>query len=172
MGVAWASHALVRRGWLVRGATVHDYHYPGHDVLYSPALVRAYEMEKKEAVHPRVMLDDVAAQAYSAFPILPGGVGDSSAEWLRGLVHTDDDGRPFANYLAMATLPDEEAQSHDRPLEHKRAIESGLSQYSDDPKTIAKYEWAARYHNQFCRGLPEGQDPQGLLIATPGPETR
>ncbi|TWT89087.1 hypothetical protein Mal64_25790 [Pseudobythopirellula maris] len=50
--------AFLKEGVLVRGGITYNNHYKNGNVTYSPALTRAYEIENKEAIYPRVVVDE------------------------------------------------------------------------------------------------------------------
>jgi hypothetical protein len=97
-GIALALIELTALGYLVRGAVVAGKLYHTKDYIVGPALVRAYEIESKEAIYPRVIVDphviDLARRFY----------GDQSGpdleeEYARGFVETDTDGQLYFQYV-------------------------------------------------------------------------
>jgi hypothetical protein len=49
-----ATFGFLVRGGVTRGSLIHDEH-----IVFGPALNRAYEMESKQAVYPRVLIDEL-----------------------------------------------------------------------------------------------------------------
>lgn len=57
LATSYIASNLVQRDVLIRGGIAHGGIYHDDDLCFGPAMVRAYEIESKEAVHPCVMLD-------------------------------------------------------------------------------------------------------------------
>jgi hypothetical protein len=49
---------MMQKGYFVRGAITIGSYYSNQNMIFSNGLVRAYNMEHKEVIYPRVMLDD------------------------------------------------------------------------------------------------------------------
>jgi hypothetical protein len=49
--------SFLKEGLFLRGATVYARHFQSGSLTYSPALARAYELEQKTAIYPRIMID-------------------------------------------------------------------------------------------------------------------
>jgi hypothetical protein len=47
----------LQRNFLLRGAIICDKLYHDENIIFGPALVKAYEMEKNLAIYPRIILD-------------------------------------------------------------------------------------------------------------------
>ncbi len=62
----------------------------------------------------------------------------------------DADGLAFVSYLHPLLEEDEKRVPHFL-RRHKEQIERGLTDYSERPRVLPKYRWAARYHNFFCK---------------------
>lgn len=74
-------------GWLVRGGvTIGDF-YIDDMIVWGSALVRAYELEDKIAVYPRVVLDDNVVEIITKI----------DADYVR----RDTDGQCFLNFMTI-----------------------------------------------------------------------
>ena len=134
----WVLHAqmqLVAKGIFLRGGISHGKFFSQDNLLISPALVRAHELESKIAKHPRIL------------------IGQSTLDWLRGLrghgYHAAD---PTVNYLRpVLDLPAgaEPAYMLDYLPEHAR--EFGQTRWVD-PKD----------HRRFV-AAPDGWARQAIL---------
>jgi hypothetical protein len=86
---------LAARGFLLRGAItagplIHTERY-----LVGPAMVRAYEMESKEAVYPRVLIDPIVLEIAKRYRS-PDHSAEDEAEYVRAFMSEDPtDGRWF-----------------------------------------------------------------------------
>lgn len=74
-------------GWLVRGGiTIGDF-YIDDTIVWGPALLRAYELEDKLAIYPRIILDETVTSVLSISTI------------KNDFVRVDKDGFRFLNYM-------------------------------------------------------------------------
>jgi hypothetical protein len=143
---------LVQRGVLVRGGvTVGDAHVgaKGQGPLFGPAVARAYEIERQDAVFPRIGIDLHALSVHRSDERLRGQQNslDYEIKVLRGLLAVGEDGTRFLDYLDRA-ISNLEFTKLTRFLEtHAALIRKGRRKYRDDIRTLRKYEWLARYHN-------------------------
>jgi hypothetical protein len=82
-------HRLTSEGIFVRGCVTRGMHYDGNGVVYSPALVEAYEWERSRAYYPRTVIHPSLASAVIAADQI-----DPVAAWLpHSLVALNDHGR-------------------------------------------------------------------------------
>lgn len=134
--------ALVERGFLVRGGVsvgqlVHD-----ESQLFGPAQVKAYELESKEAIYPRILVDKSVIKFGRQNPA-PHHDGDDEEGYLRRLVSKDFDGRLYIGYTTWDSIVDVAgADSEDYPDYMRKVlkiVETGLQ--SKDPCTLAKTLW-------------------------------
>lgn len=97
--VALTIITLVEQGFLLRGGvTVGDLIHTDKHVV-GPALVRAYEMESKEAVNPRVIFDPkilAVARQYHADQHSP----EEEEQYICDLLTEDSDGKLYFNFVS------------------------------------------------------------------------
>lgn len=149
--------SLVEQGLFVRGGiVVGDFHI--HDgLIFGRALGDAYERESNDAVHPRVILDELAAGSQAA-----AGAEDHE-DPKATLLMRDEDGWTFIDYLA--TLFDEYEDPRPRLTAHRDTINAKLELHRSDRRLWEKYRWVAEYHNEVINTrIPDGT---GLLVAQP-----
>jgi hypothetical protein len=94
--------SALHKGFLLRDAIVCDKLYHTETKIFDPALVKAYQMEKKLAVYPRIILDDNILAITKEYPKkIPFGKENSKVEsnTIQNMVLTDFDGYSFVNYL-------------------------------------------------------------------------
>jgi hypothetical protein len=60
--------AVLRKGCLLRGAVVCGKLYHKDSQIFGPALVKAYNMENKLAIYPRIILDDNIRKIAERYP--------------------------------------------------------------------------------------------------------
>jgi len=153
----WERHSA-----FLRGAIVYGKLYDSKDMIFGPALIRAYALEKKKAVWPRVIIHKSVTTQLS-----PERIKKSLCENFR----QDDNGLFYVDYLRdlfhiyhvrksklLLKKKNENTpmttESPD-PIEflrsHKTKVEMELNNYDNfKPKNrriLAKYKSLAKYHN-------------------------
>jgi|GEM_PF-1165401 len=123
---------LFLNGFLVRGGLVQGkvFHRPG--IVFGPALVDAYYLESKTAIHPRVLVSPSLVRE----PTPP-------------LARRDRDGLFFVDFMALCRGRDwcDDFLGQVRRFliaEHARQV---------DARVRAKYEWMIEYFNSLLRDL-------------------
>lgn len=140
--IALAVIELTNFGYLLRGAvTVGDlYHTSDHVV--GPAMVRAYQMESKEAKYPRVIVDPEvisSARHYRSELHLP----EEEEAYVRRFLTPDDDGRLFVNYISWESVVEVAGIDDDQYPRYlaqiSKHLDTGLGH--QDPRVLEKYLW-------------------------------
>lgn len=140
---------LVLNGYFIRGGWSFGSLYMDENMIYGEALIDAYKHEK-DAVFPRIILSErvnyfVDAQLkYYAEPF----IAPHYSHLLK-----DENGVLFINYLYDLVI-NEDGYQHvfkDELMIHKKLILDNIQNYKEDEKIQAKYNWAADYHNFFCK---------------------
>lgn len=154
---------LIRRGFCVRGAiSVGDFWLDDRLVFGRP-LIEAYDVERKWARFPRVVL------APSALRLVRSHLawyGETRSAPQASSILKDADGVFFVDYLeeAIYFVEDEHGPDTEGLEKHKQWIEDGLALFDQQLAIRAKYEWAGRYHNWSCT---THDLPRNLLIDLP-----
>ncbi len=147
---------LVDRGFLVRGAmTVGDLLHTDQ-YLVGPAMVRAYEMESKEARYPRVLVDSKVLRTALENPYSENSP-EEEAEFIADFLAKDVDGRFFLDYTSWNSV----VEAGGRPLEEypayveriARLVEGGLG--NDSWRVQEKYIWL---HDRYIMMIDDSQD--------------
>ncbi|HEU4962079.1 MAG TPA: hypothetical protein VFT56_16945 [Sphingomonas sp.] len=154
----------VNRGILIRGGmTIGRAHVglDGRGPIFGEAMVRAYEIEQGEAVHPRLMIDDDAIVAFLTDSSLwqHGQFDGNDAEMARRYIGVSEDGSYFLDYLNAADageFDDGEIGRFAFLARHRDVVEEGL--ISATGKARRKLIWLANYHNRFICGLRSHYD--------------
>lgn len=123
-------------------------------------MVRADQMEKKEAIYPRVIVDPEVFD-FAARHGQPGHDPEDELEYVRGLIREDEDGRWFCDYVSWASVVEsfglEDEAYGDYLSRLSRLIERGLSH--EEPAVAAKYLWLYRQYlssvEAFARITPD-----------------
>jgi hypothetical protein len=144
----WLQTNLLAEGFFVRGGlSLGSLHVSDH-LLFGPALVEAYDLESRAAVHPRIVLSWAAAETQR------GTIGGST-------LMCDDDGQTFVDYLG-ATFQEPEDPF---PVlqDHRDTVVNRLHSSRRQKRRWEKYRWLGEYHNAVVRQrLPKADE---LLIA-------
>jgi hypothetical protein len=96
LDILYLCAAVIQKGFLLRGAIVCDKLFHTENKIFGPALVKAYEMESKLAIYPRIILDDniiKIAELYHNRIHDP----EMEREYVKQLILKDFDGLYFIN---------------------------------------------------------------------------
>jgi hypothetical protein len=157
---------MANRGILVRGGlTIGDAFFSG-STMFGPAMIRAYELESRVAIYPRVVVDPAVVEALKREPLLKKDthqLSDEAAE-LRQLIRRDTDGVWFVDFLHAALGEVDEPDLYGRLLDkHKESVERALRRRSTLDDVTVKVLWSAHYHNQVLdRLIAEGGDGDAI----------
>jgi len=132
----------LEKGFLFRGAVVYGKVVHTENKLFGPAFLKAYEMEQKQAIFPRIIIDDdvlaIAKEYYSkcADP-------DSEYNNLLKLIPCDFDGKHYINYIDKfytgVGIGSREEQSHlSWVCENVRKLKQ---KFDTDARIKYKYLW-------------------------------
>lgn len=120
------------RGAITEGKMIHN-----DEFVFGPGFVKAYEMENKEALYPRVIVDTKIVEKY---------INQSTI--LRDLVKPDDNGLYYIDIFKGLDYQFTTEKSKKIILSIlKGLINKGLE--CDDDKTKSKYEWLDKKYNDY-----------------------
>ena len=149
---AWLQLELVSAGFFVRGGLSLGRMHLRDGLVFGPALVEAYELESRRAVHPRVILSvgvDKSQRADLGFHDEP------SRSPQAALLLCDGDGHTFINYLGLLFVgPNDPLPGL---VEHRDMVISRLGQQRGDKRRWEKYRWVAEYHNAIVDRAAPGR---------------
>lgn len=139
------------------------------DILFGPALIRAYELEKEKPGPPRIV---IGSDVFEKADHHRGG-----SLWPEYL-HRDDDGKFFIDYLFGAAV-DGLFVIQNKPVNlintlqaHKDAVERRIMSLTDeDEGVIEKHRWLLSNHNNTVQRLKKRyareKDPYDIFGAEP-----
>ena len=142
----------LNQGILLRGALTIDYIHVGRDLegpLFGPGLVNAYLMEEREAVHPRIIVDEAVMTRLAQDKALwkEGHSKAQETRYVEHLLKSDEAGLGFVDYLsAMKTEVEHYGEYLDFLERHRNLIDQGLGAASRRD-VRRKYVWLRNYHN-------------------------
>lgn len=119
--------AFVDKGLYVRGGVAYSRHYQSGRLTYSHALARAYEIESKIAIYPRIMIDKNIIDMYKGGANLPKIFGKN--------LLASHNGGCFINVI------DQDNWCH--------IYESALAMYKKDQFSLVNNEAAFAKHQWF-----------------------
>lgn len=135
-------------GILIRGGICIGDVYMQDELIFGPALVRAYELAEKLAIFPRIAIDSQLITDMKAVGLL-----------LNAFRTVGEDGTHFVDYLYGAyTMPDPLNMEKDRfrlLWKHKELVEGKLKELSNnkDERLKQKAKWLGLYHNRVVARL-------------------
>lgn len=96
---------LMNNGFLSRGSVVSGKHFFKDEILISPTFIRAYEIEEKEAIYPRIILENALFEKLKK--------NEKEIFFPQCIIEKDFDGyfvvRPFVQVPEIAAFCDEES---------------------------------------------------------------
>lgn len=133
----WQDHNLLTRGGITKGPLVHVVNGP----LFGPSLVYAYELESKEAVYPRILID---IECYNAL------IKEESFQILMPYFDTTQD----MYFMCLSTVYNQNIKYGSTFMNDKEGREKAITHLKNSPailgsilenqinkKIIEKYEW-------------------------------
>lgn len=167
-------HAQIRcvgSGVVIRGGvTIGDAHVgiDGKGPVFGPAMVRAYEIETHEAVHPRIVLDQSAYESFRNDTRLrkEDHTPKMEAGYVDKLLRVDTDGMRFLDYLAGSESEfDHPGEYFDFLNSHAKLVRDQLGETTGQVRL--KFEWLAAYHNsvvgQIMAEFTNGERSEGAF---------
>lgn len=128
--VVGLAQVLLRAGYYVRGAITRGQIHHTDKSLYGPALVRAYRIEQKVAIYPRILVTSDAIEAIT----------------IKDFVRIDPcDGLAYLNILALS--------KEDDRGRIRKTLASCLESDSGDLVKAQKHNWFRKYLDDFEAGL-------------------
>lgn len=145
-------HQMLFNGFVVRGAVCYGPMIHRESLAYGPALITAYELERREALWPRVIVEPALGQAWgdgSSIADRDGAIIGHHLPWRRF-----EDNWCFFDYLGD---PFRMLDSDQRDIQKSKCtfiplwrnlIEKRLVEHSDNASIYSKYAWLGRYFNE------------------------
>ncbi|WP_427501078.1 hypothetical protein ACQE3E_21915 [Methylomonas sp. MED-D] len=153
-----AQGELVKEGVLLRGGIAYgQIHYDG-SVLYGPALIKAYDLESKYAVHPRIVVEPELISELKSNQYLQSKHNslEQELEYIEKLLRQNDDGIWFVDYIRAVASELDEIEMYPEFLEdHRNLIVNAASAHPGFSTVSAKYMWLAKYHNSCIEELSD-----------------
>ncbi len=162
LSILWVQMNLVGSGMVCRGGVVRGKVIHTDKLLFGPAVIRAYDLERREAVNPRVIVERDVLEAAARAP-LAGNKPEAELADILEFVAEDTDGHFYVDYItsAQSELDDPDAEY---PLYLKKLWDittAGLVHQKEEIR--AKYVWLrdklAPYLKEVKVGALRLEDP-------------
>jgi len=137
--ILWILIELIKRGFICRGGIVRGHLVHNNHLLFGPAMIDAYELEKKAAHYPRVILYKSIISLSREHPAPHHNASDEIA-FINELAVKDFDGMYYIDYFgaALKELDDPEYDYLLYLQNMSNLIEEGLN--NKDPAIRLKYQ--------------------------------
>ncbi|PHD33538.1 hypothetical protein [Bacillus toyonensis] len=152
------SAGIVMRGAVTIGELCHN-----DNIVFGPAMVKAYIMESKEAVVPRVLVDSEVIKHAINNPA-PSNSPKEELLYLDDLVSMeqildiDKETKIYIDFLSQYEQVDSINLYLDLLEKLRAVIIDGILQYEQDSRVLDKYDWLKNYYNNVVKNLkPEYQ---------------
>jgi len=152
LDIVHAQGELIAHDIILRGGISSGQIYANGAEIFGPALIRAYELETKAALYPRVVLDPILLNETKANSALgrDGNTAEEDRLEFRKLLKRGENGYWFVNYLsAFIKELDDPANEPTLLAAHKRLIVRRAA----NAAAIDKVLWLAVYHNALISRL-------------------
>jgi hypothetical protein len=124
----------------IRGGLTVGSHFENKNIIFSKALIKAIELEKK-AAYPRLLIDSSLMSIIKEDPLLSSGR-------ISQFIYKAPDGMIFVDYLAAVGPLGKPIMEMDEIYKrHKNAIQKQIEENPYDSHILDKYRWLAGYHN-------------------------
>lgn len=133
---------LVYRGILLRGGVARGKAIHTPELLFGPAMNKAYYLESKKAVYPRIILEQEIIEAGKSAHARHH-IPEQEEKSIMSLLSKDSDGFYFVDYICKAQneLDDPELDYPMYLFELRNLLQNGLE--NPECSIRKKYEWAA-----------------------------
>jgi hypothetical protein len=159
--VFWLQRGLLSLGVRTRGGICRGSIFHNSNFVFGEAMVRAYRLESRVAVFPRVVIDEEIVESLLSEPI-PEGIAVFRNR-IAHMVRLDADGRYFVDYLGYDPIQGDfylSGKLADIFLETANDLKSAT-----DGRLVAKLEWLKLY---IGRSIEELSDKQARLRVNSG----
>ena len=151
-----AQMSLIEQGILVRGGVSIGEVFvdrSGGGLVFGPALIKAYDIEREEATFPRLVIDDALLEEFRRNPKLTQyGADEEATKELFSLLRTGEDGVVYVDYLGAGHLYSKSVEEYLAFLNiHKVLVENELR--NSEGRIRRKFIWLKRYHNDVVDSL-------------------
>lgn len=141
------------KGYLLRGGLTYGDVYHDSDFIFGPAMIKAYDLESKSAIYPRIIIADEIIEFGQKH--LPKFFNEDMENYVFNYVSKDTDDRYYIDYFqkGVDTFWEIEQNDKDFLLALERIIRQGLNEEKDC--VYKKYLWMKDKFNQMIFELKD-----------------
>lgn len=122
--------SFMERGLFIRGGVAYSRHFHSGRITYSHAVARAYELESKEAIYPRIVIDKNILDMYATGKGLPRIFGEGFLVRQNGIVFLNvADSENWENLYEMA----------------KHIYSKNITELNGNEAAFQKHSWFEQY---------------------------
>jgi len=148
---------LIDHSILLRGGICYDNIHIHDDKVFGPGLIKAYELESKFAIYPRIIIEPGLIRELNNYLQTfeeTHSFEDPNAKIIKDLLKQGDDGMWFLNYAEAIDGEFDDQEMYPIFLKrHHDIILKKSANYQDLNSVQSKYIWLANYHNTIMKNL-------------------
>ena len=158
LSLVHAQGELIDFDIIIRGGVSIGDIFISESRVFGPGLMKAYELESKYALYPRIIIDPLLIQVHKNDRLLKAkwhSVEDE-LEMMGKLLRQEDDGMWFIDYVAALEGELDEHEMYPIFLQrHREVILAGAQKHSQLNSALSKFVWMANYHNQIVTNMDD-----------------
>lgn len=142
---------FILSGFLLRGGLVFGEIYHDNDFIFGPAMNKAYDIESKSAIYPRIVIEKEIIEYGQKY--LPEYFNEGMENYIFNYVSNDIDSNFFIDYFQKGVDTFWEIEQNDKKFIQslEEIIRQGLNEESDS--VFIKYLWMKDKFNQMILEL-------------------
>ncbi|BCZ46989.1 hypothetical protein psyc5s11_30560 [Clostridium gelidum] len=140
---------LAVEGIIVRGGIALGELYHKQNIIFGPAMLKAYKLESKYAIYPRIIFTEDLIK-YGIEHHISANSPEQELEYLLKIIDEDKDGYYYTNFLLQYGELDE-LEYYYKILDVLRKLIVETINNSSDKNVIKKYKWLKKYYNRSIK---------------------
>lgn len=144
---------VVNQEFLLRGSIAFGDIYHDKDFIYGPAMNKAYDLESKKAIVPRIIIQKDIVELSKEH--MPSFFNEGMEEYVYNYISIDLDGNYYIDYFKKGVDTFWEIKNRDKKFmfKLKGIIEKGLQE--NEMYVNIKYQWMKEKFNELIKELKE-----------------
>lgn len=135
-------HKVLCRGGVAFGKIIHT-----NTLLFGPGFIKAYDIESKAALFPRVILDQTILDIGEKYPYVDNSPKDER-DSIMSIISKDTDNMYYIDYFGKAFESLDYAEDEPLYIENLREIITPYI-YTEEPDLKVKYGWLINKFNRM-----------------------
>ena len=145
---------LLQAGLFARGAIVEGPIYHKNNIVFGPAMIKAYKNEQSISVYPRIVVSKKLVEIYNneiKVPVLAKLIN----KWSQYLIRIDQDNQYYLDTLYFIPHSLRNADTRTVLKDIKVQICKNINENENDEAVLMKYEWFKNFFNEVAVEHPE-----------------